>query len=282
MISLNLGSHVSIRNGYTGAAIRTKAIGCTCFQYFPKNPRSIAVKQFDITDAVACAQFCQTNGIQSVAHSPYPTSLTVTSAPDCERMQASILNDLTIAEHCGSLGVVVHFGKYKSDDPLEGYRLMIAFLDQLLAKWPGKAKLLLENNAGQGIRMGTTFEELVQVRTLSQFPDKIGFCFDTCHAFASGLWQPDKTEEMFNRGEEVGYFEHVVAVHLNDSVFPSRSYRDRHTNIGSGLIGIEGFRSLLSYPFFRTVPLILETPKAANGSHEDEIRFVRQIFANDQ
>lgn len=269
---------MSIRQGYLGAAKLAKSIGGTCFQYFPKNPRRIGVKAFDPVDAEACAAYCIENNIQSIAHAPYPTSLIVLEKDLRQRMKASILNDLAIAERCGSLGVVVHFGKCKSENPLEGYRIMISLLDEILEQWHGKAKLLLENNAGQGIRMGTTFEELVQVRALTQDPDRIGFCLDTCHAFASGLWDPDQTEIMISKGERIGYFQHLVAVHFNDSVYSLRSCRDRHAKIGQGQIGMAGFHDLLSYPLFTSTPLILETPKGESGSHEDEIQFVRRSF----
>ena len=81
-----------------------------------------------------------------------------------ERTALSLLNDLDIAESCGSLGVVVHFGIHKGRDPLEGYRLMIATLDCITDRWDGSCRLLIENQAGNHGSMGMTLEELIQIR----------------------------------------------------------------------------------------------------------------------
>ena len=88
---------------------------------------------------------------------------------------ASIRNDLHIADACGSVGTVVHFGHLKSDQPLEGYQNLIHCLDTVLEDWNGQAKILLENQAGDHGPMGTTMEEMIQIRKLSQYPEHIAF-----------------------------------------------------------------------------------------------------------
>ncbi len=117
-----IGSHVSIRKGFLGAARTAAAIGGTAFQYFPKNPRSLSVKEFDHADAEACAAFCRREGIISIAHAPYPANLAAEDPHMQEVTVQSLLNDLEIVEACGSIGLVVHFGKYKGKDPLQGYK----------------------------------------------------------------------------------------------------------------------------------------------------------------
>ena len=182
------GSHVSIKNGYLGAAKQAVANDASAFQYFPKNPRSLSIKDFDREDAKNCKQFCKSHQLQSIAHTPYSTSLT--PSEDKRKLTiASLLNDLEIANACGSIGVVVHYGSQISQtDPLASYHLMLAMLNGVLSQWDGDCLILLENNAGTKGALGTTFEELVQIRNLCDYPEKIGFCLDTCHAFASGLW----------------------------------------------------------------------------------------------
>ncbi|MET3289701.1 UNVERIFIED_CONTAM: deoxyribonuclease-4 [Brevibacillus sp. OAP136] len=274
---MKIGSHVSTRNGYFGAAQQTVRLGGKAFQYFPKNPRSLTVKSFDHQDANNCARFCQEHGLVSIAHTAYPTNLS--EADDAMRrvMMASIANDLEIAEACGSIGVVVHFGKYKGADPLMGYTLMINMLNQILRDWEGSALVLIENNAGQGAKMGITFEELVQIRKLSAYPEKIGFCLDTCHAFASGLWNGSNWPALVEKGTELGYFPHLKAVHLNDSMHESSSYRDRHANVGKGYIGEASMRGFLQSPVIREMPVILETPSSASYTHQVEIAYVHSL-----
>lgn len=268
------GSHVSTRRGYKEAARFAHALGGKCFQYFPKNPRSLALKpSFDQRDAERCRLYCEEYGIRSIAHSAYPINIAV---PEEQRapMVASLLNDLVIAEACGSLGVVVHFGKFHNKDPLQGYKNSLQCIDEVLDRFDGKALLLLENMAGEGAEKGTEFEEHVQIRRLSRQPDRIGFCLDTCHAFASGLWQEAHWTATFDRGVQLGYMQHVEAVHLNDSRYGHRSRKDRHAQLGRGAIGEERFRQFLRSAWPKRLPMVLETPVTADRNHRDELEMV--------
>ncbi|MFB5758877.1 deoxyribonuclease IV [Paenibacillus medicaginis] len=272
-----LGAHVSTRRGFYKAAQRAREAGALSFQYFPKNPRSLALKTLDVPDAEACRGYCADHHLISIAHSPYP----VNPAAGASRgeaayalMVASLLNDLEIAEACGSVGIVVHFGHLRSSDPLEGYKNIIGCLDAVLGRWTGKAKILLENQAGDHGSMGTTLEEMVQIRSLSKFPARIGFCLDTCHAFAAGLWNGGVDESLLDKGVQLGYWDALCAVHLNDSRYPGGERKDRHARVGSGYIGELGFRWLLGQRPFQHIPLIMETEQGSDGTHRADIRKV--------
>jgi deoxyribonuclease-4 len=272
-----IGSHVSTKGGYLEAAKLAYNIGANAFQYFPKNPRSLNLKAFNALDAKACAQFCAEKGLLSIGHAPY--ALNLAAAEDQQSvMIAALLNGLEITNACGSIGLVVHFGKFAGKDMLEGYKNILRILNKALRQWHGQAFILLENQAGGGKHMGTTFEELTQIRALSDYPEKIGFCLDTCHAFASGLWNGDNWSEVEANGEKLGFWAHLKAVHLNDSVYPSGSFRDRHANIGHGFIGSDRFRTLLSSAHVQDIALVLETRPAADGTHRDEIEYVKQLM----
>ncbi|WP_028782485.1 deoxyribonuclease IV [Thalassobacillus devorans] len=271
---MKFGSHVSIRDGYLGAAKQAAAMNAAAFQYFPKNPRSLAVKDFNRDDTMLCRDFCTEQGIISISHTPYPTSLTPADDEKRKQVVESLLNDLEITDACGSVGVVVHFGKrIDDDDPLVSYQLMIAVLNEVLSQWKGECKILLENNAGKPGSMGTTLEELVQVRSLCDQPEKIGFCLDTCHAFASGLWNGANWKEVLEKGTELEYFNHLEAVHFNNSKYDTGSGKDRHATIfgDDGYITEEQFDQLIKAPVMAGIPFILETPKET-PTHETELK----------
>ncbi|WJH34070.1 deoxyribonuclease IV [Paenibacillus sp. CC-CFT747] len=272
-----VGSHISIRHGYSGAARTALSLEANAFQYFPKNPRSLTVKQVDTQDAAACAELSRSNGLVSISHSPYPSNLAIAEPGLAEAVAASLRNDLDITNACGSIGVVVHFGKSKQKDPLQGYKDIIGSLNRILEGWEGESLILLENQAGEGTGMGMTLRELTQIRSLTERPDKIGFCLDTCHAFAAGIWTGDNWEAMAEEGHETGYWEHLKAVHLNDSVYPSGSRRDRHANIGQGQIGVENLVRLITSPEMNGIPLILETGSGPDGTHREEIALVKEL-----
>ncbi|MFG6150200.1 deoxyribonuclease IV [Halobacillus sp. B23F22_1] len=266
------GSHVSIREGYLGAAKKAEALNAAAFQYFPKNPRSLKVKSHNLEDAELCKNYSLQKGLVSVAHTPYPTTLTPADDDKRKQVTNSLLNDLAIADACGSLGVVVHFGKdIFKEDQLASYRLMIDVLNEVLSQWQGKCRILIENMAGKPGAMGTTLEEMVQLRRLSGYPEKIGFCLDTCHAFASGLWSGDNWNEVVGKGEELGFFEGLAVIHLNNSKYETGSGKDRHASIfGHGYIKEHQFNQLMNSSHLENIPFILETPKEI-VSHQDEI-----------
>lgn len=271
---VRVGCHVSIKHGYEAAAKAARGLGCSVFQYFPKNPRSLAVKSFDAEDARRCKRFCEQHDLISVAHAPYPVNLATEDHGLQEAIFHSLRNDMAIAEAVGSIGVVVHFGKYAGSDPLQGYRNILGMLNRTLADWDGEAQLLLENQAAGP---GTTLEEMVQIRTLSEKPERIGFCFDTCHAFASGLWNGANWDQVEARARELDWFRHVKVVHLNDSRHPTASRRDAHANLGRGYIGRESLappvRSLAGYG----LPFVLETPASPDMTVESEMMLVKEL-----
>ncbi|RDU35724.1 endonuclease IV [Neobacillus piezotolerans] len=273
---MKFGCHVSIRGGYLAAAKHAIQIGAEAYQYFPKNPRNLSVKEYNQADAAACKQFCEEKRLFTIAHTPYPTS--ITPSPNKKELNiASILNDLAIADACGSAGIVVHFGsRIEGENPLASYHLMLEMLNSVLSKWEGKCLLLLENNAGKQAALGTNLEELAQVRNLCEYPEKIGFCLDTCHAFASGMWNGVDTAQFREKADALGYTAHLKAIHLNNSMHPFGSRKDRHANIyKGGFISagqMEGFITA-----FSDVPFILETPSDLGISHEEEIAALKEL-----
>lgn len=278
---MHFGCHISIRNGYLEAAKTAVKLGAQAFQYFPKNPRSLSVKAFNLGDAESCARYCREQGILSIAHTPYPTNLAADEGELRQATVASLRNDLAIAAACGSVGIVVHFGKYKGSDPLQGYKNIIQCVNEALAEYAGSALMLIENQAGEGSMMGTTLEELVQVRGLCQRPELIGFCLDTCHAFAAGLWpeQPEDWPEWERKAESAGYLAHLHAIHLNDSVYPRGACKDRHAMIGKGTMGESRFLPLLRSGRLQSkdLPVVLETPVVRGTTHAAEIRYIKEL-----
>ncbi|MDT8861264.1 TIM barrel protein [Alkalihalobacillus sp. MEB130] len=137
------------------------------------------------------------------------------------------------------------------------------------------ALLLIENNAGAGSDMGITFEELSQVRSLTDNPNKIGFCLDTCHAYASGIYTGDNWNELEEKGEELDYLPHLKAIHFNNSKYPFLSRKDRHANLLSGHIKKEQLQHLLASKKLKSIPFIVETPKDEGITHQSEIQWMK-------
>ncbi|WP_060679002.1 deoxyribonuclease IV [Virgibacillus halodenitrificans] len=280
---MKFGCHLSIKDGYAGAAKIAEAYGASAFQYFPKNPRSLSIKEFNQDDALLCRKLCQENGLESVAHAPYPTTLTPRDAKRRAQVISSVLNDLEIAEACGSKGVVVHFGKQiHVNNPVASYHLMIDTLNEILSVWNGRGRILLENSAGLPGGMGTTLEELAMIRKLSDYPEKIGFCLDTCHAFASGLWTGDNWKAVMDNAIKLHFFDKLEVIHFNNSKYDTGYGKDRHANIFSGgFINENQFEDLIQTPHLKGVPFILETPKETI-SHKEELQLLQEKWGTNR
>ena len=118
----------------------------------------------------------------------------------------------------------------------------------------------------------------MEVRSRVEQPERIGFCFDTCHAFAAGIYRPEDWEAFVEQARSIGYWEHLKAIHLNDSKFEHGSHKDRHANLGKGFIGEEGLAILLRSGAFDGLPVVLETPVKDEAEYGPEMAYARSLL----
>ncbi len=274
---MQYGCHVSLGKGLLDAAKRAKDLGADTFQIFSKNPKSLREKKIDIEDAKKGREFCQTNNLTLILHTPYITNLSTPKEDLHELTVRSLIEDLHIAEAYGAIGAVVHCGKHVEMGEEYGLNKMIETLDEILENYNGSAKLLLENTAGQGSELGLAPETLMYIRNSTKYPEKIGFCFDTCHAFAAGEWNEGSFNNFIERAEQTGYLANIACIHFNDSKAPFNSRKDRHAKIGKGEIGSEALAKFLHCEKLQHIPFILETPVDDEEEYRDEIEYIKTI-----
>jgi deoxyribonuclease-4 len=275
---LKIGCHISISKGFAKAVESAKQLGCESFQFFTKNPRAFKGKDADLVEAEKGRKLMAEYGLIAVAHAPYITNL---STPDDELQQisvASLKQDLQNAEAFGAIGTVCHMGKHVEMGEDYGLKRMVETLDMLLDAYKGPTPLLLENTAGQGTELGTRLEQCLEVRSRVSQPERIGFCFDTCHGFAAGTFALDTWAAFMDEIRASGYMEHLKAVHLNDSKFGHGSRKDRHANLGKGFLGEEGIALILRSGLFDGLPVILETPVETEEEYKPEMEYARSLL----
>lgn len=275
---MKIGCHISVSKGFLKAAESASNLGANTFQIFTKNPRSFKSKIINMEDASKGKEYCTENKISVVCHTPYITNLS-TPKPDLQEATIlSIVEDLKITEAYGSFGAVVHCGKHVGEGVEYGIDRMVETLNHILARYNGPAKILLENTAGQGTELGLDPKTLVEIRNMTKFPERIGFCFDTCHAFSAGQWNDETFSEFINTAEKAGYLDLIEVIHFNDSKVPYSSKKDRHEKIGSGEIGAIALQKILNYNKFADIPFILETPVEKEIDYKDEIILVQKLL----
>jgi deoxyribonuclease-4 len=271
-----LGAHVSAAGGVSRAFQRGQSIGCHTMQIFTRNQNRWAGKPLDPAEIERWHAAAAASEIAPVvSHASYLINL---GSPDPALQQKSVaafVDELERAEALGLLGVVLHPGAHM-DTPAghgeeAGIARVAASLDRCHEATAGFQTLtLLEVTAGAGTTLGYRFEHLGAIRASVASPERIGVCFDTCHAFAAGY--DFRTAEgyaaMMDDFDRAIGLEHLRVFHFNDSKHDLGSRKDRHQHIGQGHIGLSGFAHILNDPRFQHVPMILETPKS-DDMHED-------------
>jgi deoxyribonuclease-4 len=271
MRGLLAGAHMSIAGGLHKAFDRGLQVHCNTIQIFLKNSNQWKAKALTEEDRRLVREAQRRSGISPVlAHDSYLINL---ASPDPTLYKKSLDAFVGEMERANLLGVpylVLHPGAHTGDGAGAGIQRVAKALNLALKQAPPPITLLLENTAGQGSSLGSRFEELAAILDRITEEDRVGFCLDTCHAFAAGYDM--RTEDGYDRTmrefDRLIGIEKIRAFHVNDSKKDLGSRVDRHCHIGKGFLGLAAFRLLVNDARFAEIPKILETPKG-EGDRED-------------
>ena len=130
--------------------------------------------------------------------------------------------------------------------------------------------------AGKGTEIGGRFEDLKSILDLVVLKDKVGVCFDTCHVSDAGYDIVSDLEGVLSQFDDIVGIDRIKALHINDSLNPCGSHKDRHARIGEGTIGREVIGAAVYHPAFKGLPCILETPNELPG-YAEEIKLIKEM-----
>jgi deoxyribonuclease-4 len=278
-----LGAHVSIAGGLPKAIERGEDLGCAALQIFVKNASQWRGRALGEDEADA---FRQAHGASAigplVAHSSYLINLCATDPAILARSRAALGDEVDRCARLGVAGLVVHPGAHLGAGEDAGIAAIAASLDAVFAERPEcPARVLLENTAGQGTVLGYTNGQLAAMVAAGEAAEHLGFCLDTCHAFAAGyaVHEPAGYDEWAAEVGELLGWERVGALHLNDSKQPFASRKDRHENVGQGAIGPDLFARLLHDERTAGKPMVVETPMGDDeGGHRRDLEYLRSLI----
>lgn len=283
---MRLGAHMSIAGGVDQAVRRGASIGCQAIQIFVKSPNRWAPRPLPPDEIVRFHEAQRETGIAPVfAHDSYLVNVASPDRALWEKSLASLLEEVEHSEALGLPFLVMHPGAFTEGNEEEGLARIARALDAIHERTPGyQVRILLENTAGAGTVLGARFEQLRSLLDRVRAPERLGVCFDTCHAFAEGYelrTREDYEATMQALGEIVG-LERVLAFHLNDSAGKKGGHRDRHAHIGEGELGLDAFRWLLNDRRWSDRPMVLETDKSPD-MHEDveNLRRLRALLEHE-
>jgi len=251
-----IGAHVSPAGGPANAVTRGEERACRSIQIFNQNPRAWKARVYSDEELAAYHE-------AMVIHAVYLLNCASEDPEIRDKSLASLIVALNAGAQLKARGVVLHPGSaLKNGGSVEeALKRAAAVIKEALAE-SETCPLLLEDTAGAGGTLGRSFEELATMIELAGGQERLGACLDSCHLFASGY--DVRTRESL--GKVVDEFDQVVgierlgALHVNDSMTPLGSNRDRHINLGDGEIGVEGMIAFLSEPRFEGLPVIFEGP----------------------
>jgi len=277
-----IGAHVSPAGGPANAVGRGVERGARSIQIFNQNPRQWKPQTYSDEQVAAFRDAMQASEVDALLiHAVY----LLNPATDDADIRANTLTSLTASLRAGdALGahaVVLHPGSAKTGDVGEAIARAGEVIAEALAESDG-CPLHLENTAGAGGTLGRSFAELAAVIDAAGGHERLGLCLDSCHLLASGY--DVRTVETLDAlleecDREVG-LGRIRSLHLNDSLTPLGSNRDRHANPGEGEIGEAGCAVFLSEPRFDGLPCVLETPgHDRSGPTGDDLALVRDMRA---
>ncbi|MFL5800017.1 MAG: deoxyribonuclease IV [Actinomycetota bacterium] len=257
-----VGAHIRTRGGLPSVVPGALAIGAEGVQFFASNARMWRPPSIPDEAAARFREECAAESIRSAfLHAPYLVNI---ASPNPEFHAKSIVLSratLEAADALGAAGLVVHAGAGGRGEPREALARAANALDAI-GTVDVDANLVVELMAGSSGAVASTFAEAARLFEATSSGDRLRLCIDTCHLFAAGyaLDEPAGVEECFAELGESGLADRLVAVHANDAEFPRGSRRDRHTNIGAGGIGLDGFAAILGRPEVRRCTVLCETP----------------------
>ncbi len=194
-----------------------------------------------------------------IAHAPYTLNPCAADPHVREFARMVIAEDLANLEYLPGVLYNFHPGNHVGQGAETGIELIAQLLNETLRP-EQNTLVLLETMSGKGSEVGSTFEEIAAILDRVKLQEKIGVCLDTCHIYAAGYDIVNNLEGVLKAFDKIIGLSRLKAVHLNDSLNPLASRKDRHTNIGQGTIGLEAIVKLINHPRLRHLPFCLETP----------------------
>jgi deoxyribonuclease-4 len=276
---VRVGVHVSIAGSVDLAVDRAKKAGCDVFQMFSRNPRGWGFLPLSKESCDTFRSKIRSSDLLPVDHMPYLPNLASPKSDIYDKSVAALTSEL---ERCSLLGIpylVTHLGHHLGDGIAGGRERVVRAINAALEASDNSVMLLLENTAGEKNSVGSTFEHIRAIMDGINYQNRIGICFDTCHAFAAGY----ELRTASGIGETITQFDNAIGIHnlkmihLNDTKGDLGSRLDRHEHIGMGYLGEGAFRLILHHPVLSALPLICETPVDERRDDVGNIEKVREL-----
>lgn len=274
-----IGAHVSQAGGLWKAVERGNEIGCESIQIFNQSPRMWRPTAYKDEDFARFREAREASPIKAVLiHAVYLLNCASEDPEIREKSLASLTQSLRVGDAIGATGVVLHPGSAKTGDVDAAIKRAGEVIREALAE-SERCALHLEDTAGAGGTLGRSFEELHALIDAGGGDGRLGMCLDSCHLLASGydVRTTEGLDEVLAQCDAIVGLKRLHSIHLNDSMTPLGSNRDRHAAPGEGEFGEEGLAVFLSEPRFQDLPVVLETGSEKGAVAARDIDLARRL-----
>lgn len=276
------GAHIGFSGRISEAIEEGVKLRMHAIQIFMGNPKSFTRSRISERDIRVSSEACVRANMNLFTHFPYVANLAGSKdvlawSGDAEqdaktnKVLASLEYELGVVARAGGTsstpslknGVVIHPGNHKVGK--DGLRAIGESINRIT--FAPNSNLILENSAGGGTALATTFDEIASIINHVS-PEKRGnvkVCLDTAHIFGYGEYDLRKLTEvdrMFAEFDAKIGLQYFYLLHLNDSEVPLKSRKDRHACLCKGFIWKENDEALwylLGKCASLSIPVILET-----------------------
>lgn len=275
---LYVGCHLSASGGYRSMIEQALAINANTFAFFTRNPRGGNAKKINPDDVKNFLEIYNREKFgKLVAHAPYTMNPCASDPKIREFSVFAMKDDLERMEYTPNNYYNFHPGSHVKQGAETGIKLISEQLNTVL-KPSQSTTVLLETMSGKGSEVGRSFEEIKAIIDNVNLSEKLGVCLDTCHIWDAGYDIVNNLESVLEEFDKIIGLERLKAVHLNDSLNPKGSHKDRHAKIGNGTIGLNAFIEVINHKALKHLPFILETPNDMEG-YKEEIRILRENYS---
>ena len=274
---LTIGTHMSIAKGLAVTAQNVVKMNANTMQLFSRNPRGSNFRTPSDAELETFQQIRRDNHFGPIlAHAPYTLNLASAQDHAYEFARMVIREDIQRMDALGIEYLVFHPGSHTGLGADVGIQKIIDGLNQAITP-DQNIMVLLETMSGKGTEIGWRFEELKAIRDGLLHPEHVGICLDTCHVFAAGYDIVNDLDGVLKEFDRILGLPLLKCIHLNDSMMPFASRKDRHATIGDGQIGLEPLLNVLRHPQLQNLPFYLETPLDDAG-HKKEIAKLKSLL----
>ena len=275
---LYIGNHTSSSKGYAAMGRQMLKNGGNTFAFFTRNPRGGKAKEIDPADVERFLELSRENHFgKLVAHAPYTMNACAAKENLRDFAREIMADDLKRMEYTPGNYYNFHPGSHVGQGTEMGITKIAEILNDVLTE-EQSTTVLLETMSGKGSEVGATFQELRDIIDRVEKNNKLGVCLDTCHVWDAGYDIANHLDDVLAEFDHIIGLNRLKAIHLNDSMNPLGSHKDRHARLGEGQIGLPSLKAIINHPALRHLPFYLETPNDLDG-YAREIAMMREAWS---